>query len=63
MQLTPGRQKLYDLVKARGTISFPEAANLMGESAEDVGREFSIMRHLELLREHKPRQQVFIALF
>jgi hypothetical protein len=28
-----------------------------------VRREFATMRHLELLREHKQRQTVFIALF
>ena len=63
VQLTPGQQKLYDLVKERGMLSFPEAANLLGLSEEDVRREFATLRHLELLRGHKQRQQVFIALF
>jgi hypothetical protein len=63
LQLSPGQQKLYDLVKERGTISFPEAAKFLGLSEEDVRREFATMRHLELLREHKQRQQVLIALF
>ena len=63
VQLTPSQQKLYELVKERGTISFLEAAKLLGVSEEDVRREFATMRHLELLREYKQRQQVFIALF
>jgi len=63
VQLTPDQQKLYDLVKERGMISFPEAASLMGLTEEDVRREFATLRHLELLRGHKQRQQVFIALF
>lgn len=63
VQLTPDQQKLYDLVKERGMISFPEAASLMGLSEDDVRREFATLRHLELLRGHKQRQQVFIALF
>jgi hypothetical protein len=63
VQLTPGQQRLYDLVKERGMITFPEAANLLGLSEDDVRREFATLRHLELLRGHKQRQQVFIALF
>jgi hypothetical protein len=63
LQLTPGQQKLYDLVKDRGMISFSEAASLLGLAEEDVHREFATLRHLELLRGHKQRQQVFIALF
>jgi len=49
--------------KEPGTISSPEAANLWGVSEEDVRREFATMRHLVLLRGHKQRQQVLIALF
>ena len=63
LQLTPEQQKLYDLVKDRGMISFQDAADLLGLSEDDVRREFATLRHLELLRGHKQRQQVFIALF
>ncbi len=63
VQLTPVQKKLYELVKERGTIAFPEAARFLGLSEADVRREFATLRHLELLREHKQRQQVFIALF
>ncbi len=63
VQLTAGQQKLYDLVKERGRRTFPDAANLLGLSEEDVRREFATLRHLELLRGHKQRSQVFIALF
>ncbi len=63
LQLTSVQRQLYDLVKSRGTISFPEAASLLGLTEDDVRREFATLRHLELLRAHKHRQQVLIALF
>jgi hypothetical protein len=63
VQLTSDQQRLYDLVKERGLLSFPDAAKLLSLSEEEVRREFATLRHLELLRGHKQRQQVFIALF
>ena len=63
VQLTPGQQQLYDLVKKQGMISFPEAAKQLSLTEDDVRREFATLRHLELLRAHKQRQQVLIALF
>jgi len=63
VQLTPGQQQLYDLVKKRGMISFPEAAGQLGLTEEEVRREFATLRHLELLKAQKQRQQVLIALF
>lgn len=63
VQLTPGQQKLYDLVKERGMITFSEAADLLGETEVELRRDFATLRHLELLRGHKQHQQVFIALF
>ena len=63
LQLTSNQRQLYDLVKKRGIISFPEAASLLGVDEDEVRREFATLRHLELLRAHKQRQQVLIALF
>jgi hypothetical protein len=63
LQLTPVQQQLYDLVKKRGMISFPEAASQLGLTEEELRREFTTLRHLELLRAHKQHQQVLIALF
>lgn len=63
LQLTPVQQKLYDLVKGRGNISFPEAARLLSLTEEEVRREFATLRHLELLRAHKHRKDILIALF
>ena len=63
LQLTPRQQKIYDLVKERQEIAFPEAARLLGLTEEAVRREFATLRHLELLRAHKPRQEILITLF
>jgi len=63
VHLTPDQQRLYDLVKERGQITLADAAQQLGVSEDEVRREFATLRHLELLRGQKQRQQVFIALF
>ena len=63
VQLTPRQQKFYDLVKERGAIPFPEAAERLGLTEEGLRREFATLRHLELLRGQKQGQQVLITLF
>ena len=63
VHLTPLQQKIYDLVKKRAAIPFPEAAKLLGLTEEELRREFATLRHLELLRGQKHHQQVLITLF
>jgi hypothetical protein len=63
LQLTPRQQQIYDLVKERGAIPFPEAAGLLGLTETELRREFATLRHLELLRGQKQLQQVLITLF
>jgi DNA-directed RNA polymerase subunit RPC12/RpoP len=63
VQLTPLQQQLFDLIKQHGDLSFPEAARRLGISEEEVRREFATLRHLELLRAHKPAGEVLITLF
>lgn len=63
VQLTPGQQKLFELVRERGMITMADAADLLGVTEDDVRRDFATLRHLELLRGQKQRQQVYIALF
>jgi hypothetical protein len=63
VQLTPLQQQVYDLVKERGAIPFPEAAELLGLTEAELRREFATLRHLELLRGQKQGQQVLITLF
>jgi hypothetical protein len=63
VQLTPSQQKLFNLVRDRGMITMADAAENLGVTEDDVRRDFATLRHLELLRGQKQRQQVFIALF
>lgn len=63
VHLTSLQQKLYDLVKAEGQISFPEAGRRLNLTEEEVRREFATLRHMELLRAVKQRRDVFLALF
>lgn len=63
LSLTPRQEKLYDLVKERKEISFPEAARLLGLSEEEVRRDFATLRHLEVLRACKRGDLVLMTLF
>lgn len=63
VQLTPLQQQLYELVKKRGAIPVPEAAQLLGLSEAELRREFATLRHLELLRGQKQGHQVLLTLF
>jgi hypothetical protein len=62
-QLTPLQQRLYDLVKERREVSFPEAAGILGLAEDEVRREFAVLRHLELLRGCKRGDLVLITRF
>ncbi len=62
-QLTPLQQRLYDLVKGRQEVSFPEAAHILGLTEDEVRREFAVLRHLELLRGCKRGDLVLITMF
>lgn len=63
LTLTLNQQRLYDLVREKGKISFPEAAKALGWTEAEVRREFATLRHLELLRAQKADQEVFITRF
>jgi hypothetical protein len=62
-QLTAGQQRLYDLVKEKQEVSFPEAARTLGLKEEEVRREFAVLRHMELLRGCKRGPHVLMTLF
>lgn len=62
-QLTPPQQRLYDLVKERQEVSFPEAARILSLTEDEVRREFAVLRHLELLRGCKRGDLVLITPF
>jgi hypothetical protein len=62
-KLTSTQQQLYELVREKGEISFPEAAKALELTEEEVRREFATLRHLELLRAKKSHQEILITLF
>jgi hypothetical protein len=62
-QLTPRQQRFFDLVKAKGEVSFPEAAQALSLKEGDLEREFAVLRHLELLRAAKRGEGKVIVLF
>lgn len=61
--LTPRQQRLSDLVQERGELSFPEAAQALGLTEEELRREFATLRHMELLRACKKDRQILITRF
>jgi hypothetical protein len=63
LQLTSMQQRVYDLVKGRGEIPFPLAAQILGLIEDDLRREFATLRHLELLRATKRGNVILMTLF
>ncbi len=63
LSLTPAQERLYQLVKEKKEIAFPEAARELGLNEEEVRREFATLRHMEILRAFKRGDEVLITLF
>jgi len=63
LTLTPRQQQLYELVKAKGEVSRPEAARVLGLGLEELQREFAVLRHLEMLRACKKDEEIFLIPF
>lgn len=55
------QKRIYNLVVERGTISREELLATMGITAEVFEREFSVLRHCELLRGFKQEGTVYFA--
>ena len=63
LTLTARQQQLYELVKERGEVFYPDAASALGISEDEVRREFAVLRHLEMLRACKKDQGIFLTRF
>ncbi len=63
LSLTPRQEQLYQLVKDKKEIAFPDAARHLHLAEEEVRREFATLRHLELLRACKQGDLVLMTLF
>jgi hypothetical protein len=62
-QLTPRQQRLYELVKKKQEVSYPEAASILDLKEEEVRQAFAVLRHLELLKATKKDDHILITLF
>jgi hypothetical protein len=63
LRLTAGQEKLLELVKAAREIGFPEAAQRLGLTEKQLQEDFTVLRHMELLRAAKKGNSKVIALF
>ena len=63
LRLTPDQEKLLELVKAEKEIGFPEAANRLGMTEKQLQEDFTVLRHMELLRGAKKGDGKVITLF
>jgi hypothetical protein len=63
LRLTPGQEKLLELVKAEKEIGFPEAAQRLELTEKQLQEDFTVLRHMELLRAAKKGHGKVIALF
>jgi hypothetical protein len=63
LSLTTRQEQLYQLVKDKKEIAFPEAARHLNQTEEEVRHEFATLRHLEILRTCKQGDLILITLF
>ena len=63
LRLTPAQEKLLELVKAEKEIGFPEAANRLGMTEKQLQEDFTVLRHMELLRGAKKGDGKVITVF
>ena len=63
VRLTADQERLFELVKAEKEIDFPEAANKLGMTGKQLQEDFTVLRHMELLRAAKKGDGKVITLF
>ena len=63
VRLTADQERLLELVKAEKEIDFAEAANTLGMTDKRLQEDFTVLRHMELLRAAKKGDGKVITLF
>jgi hypothetical protein len=63
LRLTTDQEKLLELVKAEKEIGFPEAAKRLGLTNKQLQEDFTVLRHMEVLRGAKKGNGKVITLF
>jgi hypothetical protein len=61
--LTHIQKKIYEYIKLKGKALPDEAAKALGVDRLELERQFTILRHCELLKGKKEDNKVFITLF
>ena len=61
--LTPGQQKIFDLIKANGAMQLERICTELGITEEEFRRDFATLRHMELAGACKEGEQVCFTLF
>ena len=61
--LTAIQKKIYEYVKLKGEVLPEEILNVLKLDKLEFERQFTILRHCELLKGHKEDSKVFITLF
>lgn len=61
--LTNVQKKIYEYVKLKGKALPEEVSNALKLDKLELERQFTILRHCELLKGHKEDNKVFITLF
>jgi hypothetical protein len=63
LRLTPAQEKLLELVKTEKEIGFSQAAERLGVTEKDLQQDFTVLRHMEMLRAAKKENDKVITLF
>lgn len=63
VRLTPGQEKLLELVRAAQEIELGEAAQRLGLTEKQLQEDFTVLRHMELLRAAKKGDRKVIVPF
>ena len=63
LRLTSDQERLLELVKTEKEIGFPEAASRLGMTDKQLQEDFTVLRHMELLRAAKKGDGKVITLF
>jgi hypothetical protein len=59
--ITPLQKKMYDYVEENGKATREETAEYMNIPWEDLEKQFTVLRHCELMRAFKEGDKVYLA--
>jgi hypothetical protein len=61
--LTQPQQRFLDLVLQQGEVTIPQACQALGQSEDELRRDFAALRHMELLRAQKKGEVIVLIKF